>query len=63
MISVFGPDFAEVPFLATADGHRRRGHARRLLATLEGLLRAAGVGSLAVPAVKSLLGMWTASLG
>lgn len=28
---MFGERFAEVPYLATKDGYRREGHARRLL--------------------------------
>ena len=60
-----GPAFAELPYLATSASHRRRGLARRLLASLEALLTSRlGVRNVVVPAALPLASaMWEHAFG
>ena len=64
-VRAHGPHVAELPFLATRDGARRQGHARRLLTTLEALLTAAGVRRIVVPAATQggVKKLWVHSFG
>ncbi|KAK9856855.1 hypothetical protein WJX84_001296 [Apatococcus fuscideae] len=58
-----GKNYAEVPFVATREGHRRAGHCRRLMKALEKLLAGLGVKNLVMPAVKSVSSMWIKAFG
>ncbi|KAL6758250.1 hypothetical protein V8C86DRAFT_3025593 [Haematococcus lacustris] len=60
---IFGPHFAEMPFIATREGYRREGHCRRMVRAVEELLGALGVRLLVLPSIKSVLKMWTQKFG
>eukprot|EP00798_Chlamydomonas_sp_ICE-L_P006452 gene6452-3084_t len=62
-LRVFGNKFAELPFVATKDGHRRQGHCRRLMQAAETLLSKLEVRSLVLPSVKKVLSMWKTKFG
>ncbi|GBG72324.1 hypothetical protein CBR_g11903 [Chara braunii] len=57
-LRVFGTEFAEIPFVATKSGHRRRGHCRRLFRVIEEILRSAKVQQLLIPSIKKLMKFW-----
>ncbi len=63
IVRVFGPQLAELPFIATKHNARRQGHCRVLLRAFEGLLAAAGVQCLCLPAAHETVGTWMHGFG
>ncbi|KAK9789012.1 hypothetical protein WJX73_004644 [Symbiochloris irregularis] len=53
-LRLFGCDFAEMPFVATREGHRRNGYLSMMLKGIEHMLRLLGVQYLVVPSVPSV---------
>ncbi|KAK9836206.1 hypothetical protein WJX84_010859, partial [Apatococcus fuscideae] len=59
----FGAGLAQLPFIATQIGERRRGHARSLCNAVESLLSCSGVATLCVPATYEAFPTWKGGLG
>ncbi|KAK9841250.1 hypothetical protein WJX74_002613 [Apatococcus lobatus] len=59
----FGAGLAQLPFIATQLGERRRGHARSLCNAVEGLLASSGVATMCVPATYEAFPTWKGGLG
>eukprot|EP00775_Hariotina_reticulata_P009984 gene9984-10139_t len=57
-LRLFGTQLAEMPFVATRQGHRRAGHCRRLMKGVEDMLRQLRVCWLVIPSIRSVLPMW-----
>lgn len=55
---VFGPQYAELPLIATRSIARRQGHARVLVNLFIGLLKEAGVHTLVLPAAHETVETW-----
>ena len=62
-IRIFGSSFAEMPYLATAAGYRREGHARLLITSLDSMLKQLGVQWLVVPALEEAQEFWMDRFG
>ena len=62
-VRVFGTAFAELPFVATREGHRKSGFCRALLSTLAAKLRGWGVHWLLLPRVPETRQLWTRHFG
>ena len=62
-VRVFGTTFAELPFVATREGHRKSGFCRALLSALAAKLCGWGVQWLLLPSVPETRQLWTRHFG
>ena len=60
---VFGPQYAELPLIATRSNARRQGHARVLVSLFLDLLQQAGVHTLVLPAAHETVDTWKNGFG
>ncbi|KAL6658706.1 hypothetical protein ACP70R_002746 [Stipagrostis hirtigluma subsp. patula] len=62
-IRVHGTKAAELPFIATCKEHRRQGMCRRLINTIEEMLRSFHVKMLVLSAIPELVSTWVSGFG